>query len=39
MSYIGDYFRSKELDKREMSKQDRIYKVLSGKCLYGKLDE
>ena len=39
MSYIVDYFRSKELDKREMSKQDRIYKVLSGKCFDGKLDE
>lgn len=39
MSYTSDYFRSKELDKREMSKQDRIYKVLAGNCLDGKLDE
>ena len=39
MSYIGDYFRSKELDKWEMSKQDRIYMVLAGKSLDGKLDD
>ena len=39
MSYISDYFRSKELDKWEMSKQDRIYMVLAGKCLDGKLDD
>ena len=39
MSYISDYFRGRELDKMEISKQDRIYMVLAGKCLDGKLDE
>lgn len=39
MSYISDYFKSKELDKREMSKQDKAYMILAGKCLDGKLDE
>ena len=39
MSYKRDYFRSKELDKREISKQDRVYMMLIEKVIDGKIGE
>ena len=38
MSNIGDYFRSRELEKREISKQDMILSVIAKKCYDGTLD-
>ena len=39
MSNIGEYFKDKELDKREIIKQDIMYKTIAKKFVEGKLDD